>query len=84
MESWDRVICNEELRKRLEETVDEVKKNDPVHRLWVDASSLALGVAVVMDRHIVEDTSWLQKEDSCHINMAELDAVIKGLNLVLA
>ena len=30
------------------------------------------------------DASWLQKEVSSHIYMAELDAVIKGLNLALA
>lgn len=50
----------------------------------MDASSLALGVAVEIDGRIVEDASWLSKNDSSHINMAELDAVIKGLNLALA
>ena len=53
-------------------------------KVWVDASSLALGVVVEMDGRIIEDANWLRKEDCCHINMAELDAVIKGLNLVLA
>ena len=52
--------------------------------MWVDASSLAHGVAVAINGHIVEDASWLRKEVSSHINMAELDAVIKGLNLALA
>ena len=32
----------------------------------------------------MEDASWLRKDESSHINMAELDAVIRGLNLALA
>lgn len=93
-EGWDDAITNEELRKYLQETVDEVRKSDPVHgrwdvkgdrvKVWVDASSMAHGVAVEMDGCVVEDASWLQKDLSCHINMAELDAIIKGLNLALA
>lgn len=53
-------------------------------KVWVDSSSLALGVAIEADRHIIKDASWLLKDDSCHINMAELDAVIKELNLTLS
>ena len=93
-ERWDEVIADEELRRCLDEVVLEVKKNDPVRgfwtargdkaRVWVDASSLALGAAVEIDGSIVEDASWLRKDDPSHINMAELDAVIKGLNLALA
>lgn len=49
-------------------------------KVWVDASSIALGVAVEMDGCVVEDASWLWKDLSCHINMVELDAIIKGLN----
>lgn len=93
-ESWDEVIHNSEVCELMKETVDKVRFNDPVRgkwaavgseaRVWTDASSLALGVALEIDGHIVEDASWLRKEDSSHINMAELDAVIKGLNLALA
>ena len=33
---------------------------------------------------IVEDAAWLRKEgDGSHINIAELKAVLKGLNLAL-
>ena len=32
----------------------------------------------------MEDASWLQKErDTQHINLAELDAVLKGINIAL-
>ena len=51
--------------------------------MWVDASALAYGVVLEVDRHIVKDASWLRKDRVTHINMAELDAVIKGVNLAL-
>ena len=54
-------------------------------RVWVDASSLALGIVIEVDGHVVKDASWLRSEDSSsHINMAELDAVIKEVNSSLA
>lgn len=31
--------------------------------VWVDASSFALGVALVADRFIVEDACWLRPEN---------------------
>ena len=50
----------------------------------MDASSLALGVALAGDEFIIEDACWLQLEnDSRHINLAELDATLKGVNLAL-
>ncbi|KFD68668.1 hypothetical protein M514_03680 [Trichuris suis] len=52
--------------------------------VWVDASGLAIGVAVEIGGSVEEDATWLRPNDARHINMAELDAVIRGLNLVLA
>ena len=50
--------------------------------LWVDASNMALGVALDVNGEIIEDASWLHgKNDSSHINLAELDAVLKGIGL---
>ena len=50
-----------------------------------DASYLAFGIVIEMDSHGVEDASWLRSEDYySHINMAELDAVIKWVNAALA
>ena len=49
----------------------------------MDASLIALGVIVEVDGNIIEDACWLKKNDSTHINMSELDAVIKGLNMGL-
>ena len=93
-EKWDDVVADEAVVRWLQETVQAVKDNDPVKGcwdvsdvgavIWVDASSIALGAALEMQGCVVEDACWLRKEDAGHINMAELDAVIKGLNLVLA
>lgn len=48
--------------------------------IWCDASSLAVGVVVEIDGHIIEDGCWLRKDDGNHINVAELEAVIRGLS----
>ena len=88
------MVSDGHIRTIFEETANEVRKNDPVRgrwdvtgsksRVWVDASSLALGVVIEADGCVIEDASWLRKDDSTHINMAQLDAVVKGLNLALA
>ena len=51
--------------------------------VWVDESSLATRVSLEHDVAVVEDASWLRKKDTQHINLAELDAVLKGINMVL-
>ena len=79
----------------LEDTVQRVERNDPGKgrwdvvgeeaTVWVDASSLALGIVIEVDGNVVEDASWLRSENSSsHMNMAELDAVITGANAALA
>ena len=93
-ERWDDVVTDGAVVKCLSETVEAVKVNDPVKgrwdvddgatTVWVDASSLALGAVVEVGGCVVEDACWLRKDEAGHINMAELDALIKGLNLVLA
>ena len=41
-----------------------------------------MGAAVEMDGDIVEDAAWLRTaEDVSHINLSELEAAIKGINL---
>ena len=93
-EKWDDVVTDGTVVQHLRDTVAAVMANDPVKgrwdvggeaaTVWVDASSLALGAVVEIDGSVVEDACWLRKEDAGHINMAELDALVKGLNLVLA
>ena len=69
------------------------KEGDPVYghwqvdmssqlAVWVDASSLAMGAAIEIGGSIVEDAAWLRTaEDVTHINLSELEAAIKGINL---
>ena len=91
---WDEAI-GECATAILIEIVDRVKKEDPVQGfwhvaltkngiVWCDASNLALGVCLEIEGDIVEDASWLRKgDDVAHINVAELDAVIKGINIAI-
>ena len=79
----------------LAEVLRRVQRSDPVQgfwsvpdvkegRVWCDASSLATGVALQVGDAIVEDAAWLRKKgDAAHVNVAELDAVIQGINLAI-
>ena len=52
--------------------------------IWCDASDIATGVLLEIDSQVVEDAAWLRKKDDCaHINIAELDAVIRGVSLAV-
>ena len=77
----------------IEDLVERVRTNDPVGgrwcvdkartgKIWCDASSLAMGVVVEIGGVTVEDGAWMRKADDYHhINVAELEAVLKGINL---
>lgn len=91
--SWDDDV-GKTARLLLTELVARLHSEDPVKgkwtnksevgRVWCDASSLAIGCALEVDGAMVEDGAWLRKqEDGSHINMAELDSVMKGLNLAV-
>ena len=79
----------------LRDLIARVKKDDPVKgvwnshskepvRVWCDASSLAIGVVIEIGNFVLEDAAWLRKvNDAAHINVAELEAVIRGVNLAL-
>ena len=85
----------ERVESVLSDMLREVAASDPVTgswkvdrtekgKVWCDASSLALGVAVEVDNIIVEDAAWLRKKnDYNHINVAELEATLKGVNLAI-
>ena len=52
--------------------------------VWVNTSSLATSVLLEYDWTMVEDACWLWPEkDSQHINLIELDAIRKGVNLAI-
>ena len=82
------------LRQMMTDVMSRLRQNDPArgtwcvngptYAVWVDASSLAIGVAVEVNGAVIEDASWMRSEhDSQHINLAELDAVVRGINLAL-
>ena len=60
-----------------------VKVDDSAESIvWCDASDIALGVQLQVGVVVAKDQSWLRPmSDRRHINVAELDAVIKGLTL---
>ena len=90
---WDDVATDPVVVTCLREVMVRLKTDDPVRgrwdvvgksaTLWVDASMLAYGATLEVGGEVIEDASWLRKECTSHINMAELDAVVKGLNLAL-
>ena len=55
-----------------------------LNSVWVDVSSLATEVMLEANRSVVKDVSWLRPVNNVqHVNLAELNAVLKGVNLVL-
>ena len=90
--TWDSPVP-ERVTTMLAETLQRVKDSDPVAgvwgvpstqegRVWCDASSLATGACLEVSGHIAEDATWLRKpDDGAHINVAELEAVLKGISM---
>lgn len=91
---WDDNVGQETV-EMMKEIVERVRREDPVRGrwyapksetgvVWCDASSIATGVMLEIDDTEVEDAAWLRKKgDFGHINVAELDAVLKGVNLAV-
>ena len=91
---WDDLI-GDTACAMLRDIILKVEHQDPVRGawcvssarscdLWCDASSLATGCAVEIDGVIVEDGAWMRKkDDNAHINLSELDAILKGVNMAL-
>ena len=73
--------------------MSEVRKADPVKgrwqvpqtdsgEVWTDASDFATGVVLEIDGVVAQDGTWMRKQtDYNHINVAELEVVMKGINL---
>ena len=91
---WDDKTQDPMFCRMLEEIVLRSSQTDPAHSdwcangqevtVWVDASSLATGVAIECDGAIIENASWLRPvHTDKHINLAELDAMLRGINLAL-
>lgn len=92
---WDDVVEDSSLSEQMDAISTRLAADDPARGVWcvegeravvwTDASSLAAGVVVELpDGGAIEDACWLRKDESAHINMAELDAIIRGVNLAVA
>lgn len=52
--------------------------------VWIDASSLDTGVSLEINGSVTEDACWLRStNDAQQIDLTELDAALKGINLAL-
>ena len=92
---WDEFVSESTMQKLMDIEDRLRREGDPAHgrwvvkmgakaTIWTDASSIATGVALSYDDDIVEDAAWLRKDsDTAHINICELDAAIRGINLAL-
>lgn len=79
----------------IKEVIEKVKLDDPVRGnwcvpgvkhgvVWCDASNIAVGVILEINGKTAEDAAWLRKRDDFnHINVAELEAVLKGVNMAI-
>ena len=53
-------------------------------KAWCDASSLAIATVLSQDDKVIEDGRWLgNKFDKRHINVAELEASLKALDMAI-
>lgn len=92
--AWEDDV-GEKVREWLTDVLCRLRENDPVGgvwkvalenecKIWCDASNLAIGIVVEVAGKTVEDASWMRKkDDGVHINVAELDAVLKGINYAI-
>ena len=90
---WDDEIRDPPLFQVLSDIIAQMAQKDPAQgdwsvdgrevTVWIDASSLATGVVVESGESLIEEACWLQplREDK-HINLAELDAMLR-INLAL-
>ena len=52
--------------------------------VWCDDSSIGIGTVLEVDWRVVEDATWLRKKDDfSHISVAELESILKDVNLAL-
>ena len=93
--SWDQPTDDAALREEVDWVASRLASEDPARGrwdvggdravVWTDASSVAAGVVLATPAgDVIEDACWLRRDETAHINMAELDAAVRGLNLAIA
>ena len=94
-QGWDDIADDAALRDQIGYVASRLASEDAAHGrwcvsgdravVWTDASSVAAGVVMqTPDGNTIEDACWLRRDDTTHINMAELDAAVRGINLAVA
>ena len=95
-QGWNDAVKDDSLRDHMRYVAARLATEDPCHGawcvrgdravVWTDASSLASGIVVETPQGVaIEDACWLRRQDdTTHINMAELDAAVRGVNLAIA
>ncbi|XP_065640564.1 uncharacterized protein LOC136073123 [Hydra vulgaris] len=80
-------------KEKLNDLLYRVEKEDTVGGKWLvpvnrktelywDASSIGLEVVLLIGGVVFEDAAWLRPaSDTHHINISELDSILRGLNL---
>ena len=91
---WDELVGPVTVM-RMKEVLSRMRSEDPVKgiwsdpshgvmNIWCDASKIAYDITLEKEGKVIEDGSWLRKlDDGAHINLAELNAVIKGVNVAM-
>ncbi|XP_065671646.1 uncharacterized protein LOC136089524 [Hydra vulgaris] len=89
---WNEYV-SEDCKEKMNELLHCLEKEDSVGGKWLvpvngkaelycDASSIGLGVVLLIGGIVIEDAAWLRPtSDTHHINISELDSILQGLNL---
>ena len=90
---WDEPVTNT-IQDCCHDLQEHVLSSDPVNGEWrvtspnegswtvfCGASDIATSVVLQLDNKVIEDAALRAPKDKKHINIAELDATIKGLTL---
>ncbi|XP_065642912.1 uncharacterized protein LOC136074511 [Hydra vulgaris] len=89
---WNEYV-SEDCKEKINELLHRLEKEDSVGGKWLvpvngkaelycDASSIGLGVVLLIGGIVIEDAAWLRPtSDTHHINISELDSILQGLNL---
>ena len=87
---WDGRIKNASLCHILAETLTRIQEggnwcmDGKEITVLVDTSCIATRVPLEMNGTVIEDACWLRPTNNAqHINLAELDVALKGVNLAL-
>ncbi|XP_065654937.1 uncharacterized protein LOC136081540 [Hydra vulgaris] len=89
---WNEYV-SEDCKEKMKELLHRLEKEDSVGGKWLvpvkgkaelycDASSIGLGVVLLIGGVVIEDAAWLRpRSDTHHINISEFDSILRGLNL---